>query len=118
MKGICTLQRTYHIMSFMKDIHWQNPEQLGRAVRLKRQEKGLSQSALAAQLGVERKWVIRLESGNPKAELGLVLRALDALGLRASLGDETPPSSRRDSRVSEPSRLEEVFRRLQRSEPK
>ena len=102
----------------MKDIHWQNPEQLGRAVRLKRQEKGLSQSALAAQLGVERKWVIRLESGNPKAELGLVLRALDALGLRASLGDETPPSSRRDSRVSEPSRLEEVFRRLQRSEPK
>jgi|SRR6185437_11536120 HTH-type transcriptional regulator/antitoxin HipB len=105
-------------MSFMKDIHWQNPEQLGRAVRLKRQEKGLSQSALAAQLGVERKWVIRLESGNPKAELGLVLRALDALDLRASLGDEKPRSSSKDSRVSEPSRLEEVFRRLQRSERK
>lgn len=105
-------------MSLMKDIHWQNPEQLGRAVRLKRQEKGLSQSALAAQLGVERKWVIRLESGNPKAELGLVLKALGALDIRASLGDEKPPSSNRDSRVSEPSRLEEVFRQLQRSERK
>ncbi len=102
----------------MKDIQWRNPEQLGRAVRLKRQEKGLSQSALAAQLGVERKWVIRLESGNPKAELGLVLKALDALDIRASLGDEKPPISSRDSRVSEPSRLDEVFRQLQRSERK
>jgi HTH-type transcriptional regulator / antitoxin HipB len=105
-------------MSFMKDIRWRNPEQLGRAVRLKRQEKGLSQSALAAQLGVERKWVIRLESGNPKAELGLVFKALDALDLRASLGEEKPPSSSRDSRVSEPSRLDEVFRQLQRPERK
>lgn len=105
-------------MSLMKDIHWQNPEQLGRAVRLKRQEKGLSQSALAAQLGVERKWVMRLESGNPKAELGLVLKILDALDLRASLGEEKPSSSREDRRVSEPSRLEEVFSRLQRSQPK
>ncbi len=102
----------------MKDIHWRNPEQLGRAVRLKRQEKGLSQSALAAQLGVERKWVIRLESGNPKAELGLVLKALDALDLRASLGDEKPPSSSTDSRVAEPSTLDEVFRQLQRPKRK
>lgn len=105
-------------MSLMKDIHWQNPEQLGRAVRLKRQEKGLSQSALAAQLGVERKWVIRLESGNPKAELGLVLKALAALDIRASLGDEKPPSSSKDGRVSQPSTLDEVFRRLQRPERK
>jgi len=105
-------------MSLMKDIHWQNSEQLGRAVRLKRKEKGLSQNALAAQLGVERKWVIRLESGNPKAELGLVLKALAVLDLRASLGDEEPPSSSKDSRVPEPSRLEEVFHRLQRSERK
>ena len=105
-------------MSPMKDIPWQNPEQLGRAVRLKRQEKGLSQSALAAQLGVERKWVIRLESGNPKAELGLVLKVLDALALRASLGDDKPPLSGKDSRVPGPSRLDEVFRRLQRSERK
>jgi HTH-type transcriptional regulator / antitoxin HipB len=105
-------------MSLMKDTRWQNPEQLGRSIRLKRQEKGLSQSALAAQLGVERKWVIRLESGNPKAELGLVLKALGALNLRASLGDEKPPSSRKDNGVSGESRLDEVFRQLQRPERK
>lgn len=105
-------------MSLMKDIPWQNPEQLGRAVRLKRKEKGLSQSALAAQLGVERKWVIRLESSNPKAELGLVLKILDALDLRATLGDEKPPAPSKADRVSEPSRLDEVFRRLQRPQRK
>lgn len=105
-------------MSLMRDIPWQNPEQLGRAVRLKRQEKGLSQSALAAQLGVERKWIMRLESGNRKAELGLVLKTLDALDLRAILGDGKPSSAGKDSRVLEPSRLEEVFRRLQRPERK
>ena len=102
-------------MSLMKDIRWRNAEQLGRVVRHKRQEKNLSQIALAAQLGVERKWVIRLEHGNPKAELGLVLKVLDALDLRASLGDEKPPSLRKDSSVSGPSRLDEVFRQLQRS---
>lgn len=105
-------------MALMKDIRWQNPEQLGRVVRLKRQEKGLSQSALATQLGVERKWVIRLEAGNPKAELGLVLRALAALDLQPSLGDEKLPSARKENRLLEPSRLEEVFRRLQGPERK
>lgn len=35
-------------------------------VRLKRwKEKGLSQSALAELRGVERKWVLHLEAGNP-----------------------------------------------------
>lgn len=105
-------------MSLMKDIHWQNPEQLGRAARLKRREKGVSQSSLAEQLGVERKWVIRLESGNPKAELGLVLRLLDALDLRASLGEGKPPPSSKAGPVSGPSTLDEVFRRLQRAERK
>jgi HTH-type transcriptional regulator / antitoxin HipB len=105
-------------MSPMKDITWRNPEQLGRTVRLKRQEKGLSQSALAAQLGVGRKWVIHLESGNPKAELGLILKVLDALDLQATLGDEKRPSPGEVSRASGASRLEEVFRRLQRPEAK
>lgn len=110
--------RDTRMMSAMKDIHWQNPEKLGRAVRLKRQEKGLSQIALAAQLGVERKWVIHLESGNPKAQLGLVLKVLRKLDLRAALGDEKPSSTSEDSHVSKPSVMEEVFRRLERFERK
>lgn len=105
-------------MCFMRDILLRNPEQLGRAIRLKRKEKGLSQSALATRLGVGRKWVMHLESGHPKAELGLVLKALDCLGLRASLSEQGAPSSTQNSRRPEPSRLDEVFQRLQRRESK
>jgi len=101
-------------MSLMKDTAIRNPEQLGRAIRLKRKERSLSQSALAARLGVGRKWVIGVESGNPKAELGLILKALEALGLRASLSEEGQPSATTDRRQPGPSRLDEVFRRLQR----
>jgi HTH-type transcriptional regulator/antitoxin HipB len=83
-------------VSFLKDI------------RLKRQEKGLSQIALAARLGVERKWIIRLEAGNSKAELGLILKALDALGLQAFLrSNESLPADK--SGTPSPSRLDEVF---------
>ena len=97
----------------MKDITLRNAEQLGATIRLKRKEKGFSQSKLAELLGVERKWVLHLEAGNPKAELGLVLRALNTLGIRASLSDDERPPFREHRRVST-SRLDEVFRRLQR----
>ena len=78
-------------MSAMKDIPLRNPEQLGAAIRLKRKEKNLTQSELAKLLGAERKWVLHVESGNSKAEIGLVLRAIEVLGLRASLGDTGQP---------------------------
>jgi HTH-type transcriptional regulator/antitoxin HipB len=101
----------------MRDTDIRNPEQLGRAIRLKRKEKRLSQSALAGLLGVGRKWIIGIESGNPKAELGLILKTLHALGLRASLSEKSQPSPTKDRRQPEPSRLDEVFRRLQQPEP-
>jgi HTH-type transcriptional regulator/antitoxin HipB len=97
----------------MKDTILRNAEQLGMAIRLKRKEQGLSQNRLAELLGVERKWVLRLEAGNPKAEFGLVLRTLDALGLQAHLSGKDLAPSRMD-RHSSTSRLDEVFRRLQR----
>src|SRR3989440_589407 len=97
----------------MNDTTLRSAEHVGMTIRLKRKEKGLSQTKLAELLGVERKWVLRLEAGNPKAELGLVLKALNALSLRASLSDEDRPLSRGDRQAST-SRLDEVFRRLQR----
>lgn len=94
----------------MKDTTLRNAEQLGTTLRLKRKERGLSQSALAEQLGVERKWVLRLEAGNPKAEFGLVLKALEVLGVHALLRDDSGGKSNH----TKPSRLDEVFSRLQR----
>jgi HTH-type transcriptional regulator/antitoxin HipB len=98
-------------MSSMKDIILHTPEQLSPAIRLKRKEKGLTQSGLAALLGAERKWVINLESGNSKAEIGLLLRALEALNLRAFLLDAGRPRTR--GALRDASRLDQVFQRLQ-----
>ena len=94
----------------MKDTLLRTAEQLSRAIRVKRQVLGLSQSALAERLGVERKWVLRLEAGNPKAEFALVLKALDAVGIHALLRD----GSRAGTPAESPSRLDEVFQRVQR----
>ena len=58
------------------------PRELGELVRDQRKRLGVSQQALARIVGVSRHWVIALERGNAGAELGLVLKALAAVGLR------------------------------------
>lgn len=71
------------------------------AVRGRRQNLALSQADVARLAGVSRQWVSEFESGKPAAELRLVVRLLDALGLSLSLderdrGDRTslPPIPR------------------------
>ena len=58
-----------------------NVRELGLRLRDQRLELGLSQAALAKRIGVSRSWVVQAERGNAGAEIGLVLKALDALGL-------------------------------------
>jgi HTH-type transcriptional regulator/antitoxin HipB len=64
------------------------PIDLGSAVRDRRRRLKLGQDELAARVGVSRKWIIDVEKGKPRAEIGLVLRTFDALGLRLSLDDD------------------------------
>jgi HTH-type transcriptional regulator/antitoxin HipB len=66
--------------------------QLAATVRGRRKLLGFSQAQLAARAGVSRQWIGELEAGKPTAELGLVLRLLEALELRLSL-DENGPGS-------------------------
>jgi y4mF family transcriptional regulator len=63
---------------------------IGALIRDRRKALGLDQSALADQIGVGRLWINQIEKGKPGASLGLVLRALAALGvdLSATTGDE------------------------------
>lgn len=96
----------------MKDVILRNAEQLGAAIRLKRKERNLTQNELAKLLGAERKWVLNLESGNSKAEIGLILRAVEVLGLRALLVDKGHVG-RRPNDMKAP--LDLVFQRLQRA---
>lgn len=103
-------------MSLMKDINLKTPEQLGSAIRLKRIERHMSQVDLAERLGVERKWVMKLEAGNPKAEFGLILKALLELDMegRLILSNSTRASSNRGSTPQKASSLDQIFERLDR----
>jgi HTH-type transcriptional regulator/antitoxin HipB len=58
------------------------PADLGAVIRDRRKHLKLDQAALAKRIGVSRPWVIEIERGHPRAELGLVLRAFDVLGIR------------------------------------
>jgi len=69
------------------------PADLGAAIRDRRKRLGLDQSTLAKRIGVSRQWVIEVERGHARAALGLVLRAVDALGIR--LDASTKQASRR-----------------------
>lgn len=63
------------------------PADLGAAIRDRRKALGLDQATLAQKIGVNRKWIIGIERGRARAELGLVLRALDALVIPLNTGD-------------------------------
>jgi y4mF family transcriptional regulator len=58
------------------------PADLGAVIRDQRKQLGLDQSTLAKRIGVSRQWVIGVERGHSRAAMGLVLRAIDALGIR------------------------------------
>ena len=58
---------------------------LGGLVRDARLARGLSQANLAAQAGVARSWLARVEAGHRGAELEQLFRLLDALDLTLTL---------------------------------
>jgi len=66
------------------------PADLGAVIRERRKQLDLDQAELAKRIGVSRQWVIGIERGRARAELGLVLRALETLGIRLSSGSAIP----------------------------
>lgn len=65
-----------------------NPRDLGRIIRTRRLAAGMSQDQLAAAIGASRRWVSQVESGHPRAQLALILDALDALGGLVDIVDD------------------------------
>lgn len=63
------------------------------AVRGRRTDLGISQAQLAERAAVSRKWIYEFEAGKPTAELGLLLRVLDALDLALELSPGADPTS-------------------------
>ena len=58
------------------------PTDLGALIRDRRIKLGLDQKSLAQKVGVSRQWIVEAEKGKPRAEIGLLLRTIDALGIR------------------------------------
>lgn len=75
-------------------IHIRSIMDLAASVRGRRLALELSQAQLAARAGVSRQWVNAFEAGKRTAELGLVLRVLDALDLGLDLRERSSSPGR------------------------
>lgn len=58
-----------------------NAKDVGLYLRDRRRQLAMTQADLAKAAAVSRRWLSSLEAGKPTAEIGLVLRTLNALGL-------------------------------------
>ena len=57
-------------------MHVRTPLDLGLILRDSRRKLGLSQGELATRAGVGRQWLVAIEHGKARAEIGMVLRTL------------------------------------------
>lgn len=78
---------------------------LGWAIRDARSAAGLTQHDLAERAGVSRAWLARVEAGHRKAEIELLMRTVDALGLSFSLGPKPADAAADDPELDEALRL-------------
>ncbi|MGY2746976.1 helix-turn-helix domain-containing protein [Arthrobacter sp. UYCu723] len=69
------------------------PAAAGAIIRARRQERGLSQQSLAEATGVSRKFIVDLEAGHERAELGKTMAVLHTLGLSLTATEPIPRGS-------------------------
>ena len=68
------------------------PRDIGALARDARRELGMTQTQLATKIGASRFWVPEFEQRKPRAELGLILKALKALRLLLTVDTESTVS--------------------------
>ena len=85
---------------------------IGHLIRSERSRQALTQAELAERIGTTQRWISEIENGKASAEIGRVLRCLQALGLeleaQRARASTIEPSERKDGR----SRLNDVLDRL------
>ena len=70
------------------------PADLGALIRDRRTKLALDQRSLAQKVGVSRQWIVEVEKGKPRAEIGLLLRTVDALGIHLTTEEAAPGKKR------------------------
>jgi HTH-type transcriptional regulator/antitoxin HipB len=66
---------------------------LGAFIRERRTKLGIDQVALAEKAGTSRKWLIEVEQGKPRAEIGLILKTLKTLGVSIDIQIDSLPKA-------------------------
>jgi HTH-type transcriptional regulator/antitoxin HipB len=78
------------------------PSDLGALIRERRTKLGFDQLTLAKKAGTSRKWLIEVENGKPRAEIGLIFRTLKALGVTLTIVDTTTGVQPKRARATTP----------------
>jgi HTH-type transcriptional regulator/antitoxin HipB len=86
------VERRHDTMSAFDDkrrtVQIIDPNDIGRAIRDQRRSQGLDQQELANRVGVSRQWIVEIEHGKPRAEIGLVLKTINALNLAVKIAPD------------------------------
>ncbi len=91
------------------------PTDFGLMIRRARHARGLTQQQLARAAAVGRQWVVEVEAGKSRAELGMVLRTLAALDLSLTMHGAGIPEVRRSGSPIEAIDLQAILDAHRRS---
>ncbi|QYU70468.1 helix-turn-helix domain-containing protein [Leptolyngbya sp. 15MV] len=92
------------------------PQDIGALIRDRRKRRQLDQAGLAEMIGVNRRWVVEVEAGKPRAEVGLVLKALQALDVTLVI-DNGSRSAKEDSDALDPIDIDAIVADARRPAP-
>lgn len=91
-------------------------KEIGALIRHQRKNQKLGQAELAKKVGVNRRWVLEVERGKPRAEIGLILKTLEALGVALSIEGKAA-IRRRGSREIESVDIDAIIDSTKRPKP-
>ena len=86
-------------------------------IRQTRRSRGMTQQQLARAAAVGRQWIVEIEAGKPRAELGRVLQTLAALDLSLTIHGEGIPEARKSDVPIEAFDLRAVLDAHRRTSP-
>lgn len=73
------------------------PADIGATIRDCRVKLGLDQRSLVEKVGVSRQWIVEIEKGKARAQVGLLLRTINVLGISLAVEALTMPNPKMDS---------------------
>ncbi len=85
------------------------PADFGHLIRRARKARGMTQQQLARAAAVGRQWIVGIEAGKRRAELGKVMQTLAALDLTLSMHGEGIPETRKSEVPIEAIDLQDVL---------